>query len=61
MSDEQLNKEEDRMMKERGTIQTKTSWSLILGLPVLFAAIGLAFWQRRNSARENAMRILTAA
>ncbi len=61
MSDEQLKKEEDRMKKERGTIQTKASWTLILGLPVLFAALGLLLWQRRNSARDNATRILTAA
>lgn len=61
LTDEQLKKQEESMKKERGIIQRNVSWSLIVGLPALFAALGLVLWQRRNSARDNAGRFLTEA
>ena len=61
LTDEQLKKQEESMKKERGNIQRNVSWTLVVGLPLLFAALGLILWQRRNAARDNAGRVLAAA
>lgn len=53
MSDDQLKKQEESMKKARKTTQHVVETTLIVGLPVLFALVGVVLWQRRKSAREN--------
>lgn len=61
MTEDQLKKEEERMKKERGATQQRVSWSLVLGLPILFAGLGIVLWQRRNGVRSRAEDELVAA
>lgn len=53
MTEEQLKKQDDTMKKERKNVQHLVEGVLILGLPALFALLGVALWRRRVSSREN--------
>jgi ABC-type uncharacterized transport system involved in gliding motility auxiliary subunit len=53
MTEEQLKKQDETMKKERKRTQHWVEGTLILGLPALFALLGVALWRRRISAREN--------
>ena len=61
LTDDQLKKQEESMKKERSQTQVRVAWTLIAGLPLIFALVGLVIWQTRNSRRENASRLLAAA
>ena len=52
-SDDDLKKEEDDLKAARKKEQQGIEWSLILGLPLLFSAFGVARWRWRISSREN--------
>ncbi len=53
MTEDQLKKEEDRIKKERKTKQYWIEGTLSVGIPLLFAIIGLIFWRLRESRRQN--------
>ncbi len=53
MTEEQLKKQDETMKKERKRTQHWVEGTLVLGLPVLFALLGVALWRRRISTREN--------
>lgn len=53
MTEEQLKKQDESMKKERKKVQHMVEGTLILGLPALFALLGVALWRRRISSREN--------
>jgi len=53
MSEDQIKKQDDSMKKERKKVQHLVEGTLILGLPALFALIGVLLWRRRISSREN--------
>lgn len=53
MSEEQIKKQDETMKKERKKVQHLVEGTLILGLPALFALIGVLLWRRRISSREN--------
>jgi ABC-type uncharacterized transport system involved in gliding motility auxiliary subunit len=53
MSEDQIKKQDDTMKKERKNVQHLVEGVLILGLPALFALLGVALWRRRISSREN--------
>ena len=49
--EEAIKKEEERYKNERKSIQAKVQWSLTLGLPCIFVAIGIGRWRLRESRR----------
>jgi ABC-type uncharacterized transport system involved in gliding motility auxiliary subunit len=53
LTDDQVKKQDDTMKKERKATQHRIEIGLIVGLPVLFALLGVALWRRRISARAN--------
>jgi ABC-type uncharacterized transport system involved in gliding motility auxiliary subunit len=53
MTEDQLKKQDDTMKKERKRVQHLVEGALIIGLPALFALLGVALWRRRLSSREN--------
>lgn len=53
MSEDQIKKQDETMKKERKKVQHLVEGTLILGLPALFALIGVLLWRRRISSREN--------
>jgi ABC-type uncharacterized transport system involved in gliding motility auxiliary subunit len=53
LTEDQQKKQEDSMKKERKRTQHMVEGTLILGLPALFALLGVALWRRRISSREN--------
>jgi ABC-type uncharacterized transport system involved in gliding motility auxiliary subunit len=53
MTEEQLRSKEDEIKAGRKTQQAAIDWFLIVGIPVLFAAYGLARWRMRLNAREH--------
>lgn len=53
MTEDQLKKEEDRLKKERKTKQYWIEGVLSLGVPVLFALLGLVLWRVREGRRQN--------
>jgi ABC-type uncharacterized transport system involved in gliding motility auxiliary subunit len=53
MSEDQLKKQDDGMKKERKRVQHMVEGALILGLPALFALLGVLLWRRRISSRGN--------
>jgi ABC-type uncharacterized transport system involved in gliding motility auxiliary subunit len=53
MTEDQLRQKEDEIKAGRKTQQAAVDWFLIVGIPVLFAAYGLARWRMRLSAREH--------
>lgn len=53
LSDEEAKKQDDKMRVERKRIQHLVEGTLILGVPALFAALGILLWRRRIAAREN--------
>jgi len=53
MTEEQLKKQDETMKKERKNVQRVVSGVLTIGVPLLFALIGVFLWRRRVSAREN--------
>jgi hypothetical protein len=53
MSEEELRKQEDALKAGRKNQQGAVEWLLILGIPALFAAYGLARWRIRLNAREH--------
>jgi ABC-type uncharacterized transport system involved in gliding motility auxiliary subunit len=53
MTEEQLRQKEDEIKASRKTQQGAIEWFLILGIPALFAAYGLARWRMRLNAREH--------
>ena len=46
-----LKKEEDRLKKERKTRQYWIEGTMTLGIPILFAALGLVLWRLREGRR----------
>ena len=52
-SDDDLKKEEDELKAARKREQEGIEWTLILGLPILFSAIGVARWRWRVASRAN--------
>jgi len=53
MTEDQLKKQDDSMKKERKRVQHMVEGALILGLPALFALLGVLLWRRRISSRDN--------
>jgi hypothetical protein len=53
MTEEDLRRQEDELKAGRKNQQGAIEWLLILGIPALFAAYGLARWRIRLNAREN--------
>ena len=53
MTEEQLKKQDETMKKERKRTQHWVEGTLVLGLPALFALLGIILWRRRISSREN--------
>ncbi len=53
LTEEQAKKQDDSMRAERKRIQHVIEGGLILGLPVMFALVGVLLWRRRMAAREN--------
>ncbi|MBX3190444.1 MAG: Gldg family protein [Labilithrix sp.] len=53
MTEDQLKKQDDDMKKERKKVQHRVEGVLILGLPAVFALVGVGLWRRRVSSREN--------
>lgn len=53
MTEDQQKKQEEGMKKERKNVQHRVEATLVLGLPALFALLGVALWRRRISSREN--------
>jgi ABC-type uncharacterized transport system involved in gliding motility auxiliary subunit len=53
MTEEQLKKQDESMKKERKRVQHMVEGALILGLPAIFALLGVLLWRRRISSREN--------
>ncbi len=52
-SEDQIRKNEDELKAGRKGLQRNVEFVLILGIPALFAAYGLARWRMRQSARAN--------
>jgi hypothetical protein len=53
MTEDQLRQKEDELKAGRKNQQTSIEWMLILGIPAIFAAYGLARWRMRLNARAN--------
>lgn len=53
MTDDQLKKQEENMKKERKKTQHLVEVTLVAGLPILFALLGVVLWRLRVSSREN--------
>ncbi|MCW5834487.1 MAG: GldG family protein [bacterium] len=53
MTEEQLKKEEDRIKKERKTRQYWIEGTMTLGIPLVFAGLGLVLWRIREARRQN--------
>ena len=53
MSEDQLKKQDDSAKKERKRVQHMVEGALILGLPAIFALLGVLLWRRRISSRNN--------
>ena len=53
MTEEQLKKEEDRIKKERKTKQYWIEGTMTLGIPALFAGLGIVLWRIREARRQN--------
>jgi hypothetical protein len=53
MTDDQLAKEADRLKKERKTKQYWIDGVMTVGIPVLFALIGIILWRMREGRRQN--------
>ena len=53
MTEEQAKKEEERMKNERGDKKKWISGGLTIGVPLLFALLGILLWYRRNAQRNN--------
>lgn len=53
MTDDQLKKQEENMKKERKKTQHLVEVTLVAGLPILFALLGVVLWRMRVSSREN--------
>ena len=51
-SEDEMKKKDEEYRTARKALQTKVQWSLSLGLPAIFAAIGLLRWQRREQNRS---------
>ncbi len=51
-NDETMRKKDEEYRQARKRIQTQVQWSLTLGVPLLFAALGVARWQYRQSKRN---------
>lgn len=51
-SEEEMKKKDEEYRTARKALQTKVQWSLSLGLPAVFAAMGLLRWQRREQNRS---------
>jgi hypothetical protein len=52
-SDEQVRKHEEDMKQARKHTQDRVTWTLTLGIPILFALFGVLRWRMRESARAN--------
>jgi ABC-type uncharacterized transport system involved in gliding motility auxiliary subunit len=55
-NEESLRKKDEEYRQARKRVQSQVQWSLTLGVPLLFAALGVARWQIRQS-RRNRKRI----
>ncbi|MCL2448962.1 MAG: GldG family protein [Polyangiaceae bacterium] len=53
MTEDQLRHQEDELKAARKNQQASIEWLLILGIPILFAAYGLARWRMRLNARAH--------
>jgi hypothetical protein len=51
-TEEQLRKQEQEIRAARKDQQRNVEFFLVLGIPLLFAAYGLARWRMRTTARE---------
>jgi ABC-type uncharacterized transport system involved in gliding motility auxiliary subunit len=51
-NEETLRKKDEEYRQARKRIQTQVQWSLTLGVPLLFAALGIGRWQYRQSKRN---------
>jgi len=51
--DAEIKRKDEEYKATRKALQAKVQWSLILGVPVLFAALGLLRWRMRESERGN--------
>ncbi len=50
--DAEIKRKDEEYKAARKTLQLKIQWSLILGVPLLFAAIGLLRWRMREAERD---------
>jgi hypothetical protein len=51
-NEETLRKKDEEYRQSRKRIQTQVQWSLTLGVPLLFAVLGVGRWQYRQSKRN---------
>jgi len=51
-NEETLRKKDEEYRQARKRIQTQVQWSLTLGVPLLFAVLGVGRWQYRQSKRN---------
>ncbi|HSC86760.1 MAG TPA: GldG family protein [Polyangiaceae bacterium] len=50
-SDEEIKKKDEEYRMARKDLQRKVQWTLTLGVPLFFAALGLLRWRRREALR----------
>jgi len=51
--DAEIKRKDEEYKASRKALQTKVQWSLILGMPLLFAALGLLRWRMREAERNS--------
>jgi hypothetical protein len=49
----EIKKKDEEYKKARKNLQNKVQFSLLLGMPLLFGAIGIFRWRRRDAQRSS--------
>jgi ABC-type uncharacterized transport system involved in gliding motility auxiliary subunit len=51
-SEDEIKKKDEEYRLARKALQSKVQWTLVLGVPMFFAALGVLRWQRREANRN---------